>query len=294
MGIDVTINAGPDEHTSSVTATGSIQHVITDEERTTFKIGDAALKTAVEKYFGKKPNDAYVRSPTPWNDLYQSYSWPQVQTVLVPVRSEILGITSQPVIVKEQTFENNSQVTGTFNVGISDEVSNSATSSWSTGGTLSVSEEIKVKVGFLGTGAESKTTLSYSQSWGVGGSHSTTTTVGSTAGVSVELAPGQAIIARLTASRGVMKVRISYDAYLIGSVAVNYNPTFNGHHFYGLPVGNVMSAGGISNSVKSTENLEIGYYSNSKVELVDPKSGSVKFSYDLVNVTTGPLAVSLA
>jgi hypothetical protein len=38
MGIEVSIKAGTDVATSSVNASGSVQHVITDTERTTFGI----------------------------------------------------------------------------------------------------------------------------------------------------------------------------------------------------------------------------------------------------------------
>lgn len=284
MGISISIVAGEDENASSVNASGSVQHIITDDERSTFGVTDAGLKKAVGEYFGKKPNDAYLHSPTPWGDLYKTYGWKQVQTLLVVQKAEILGITSEPVIVKTQKFENNSSNKGTFNVSISETVQDTTTSSWSTGGTLTVGQKFEYKVKFLGTGGGGETSLSYSQSWGIGGSESKSTTVGSSSAVSVELDPGEAVTAELTASRGVMKVRIHYNAYLIGQSAVNYNPTFKGHHFWGLPIGSVMNGGGLTNSVKSTEDIEIGYYSNSKVELKDSKTGELKMARSLADV----------
>lgn len=275
MGIIISIVAGQDESASSVNASGSVQHIITDEERTTFRLGDKQLKDAVNAYFGKSPNDAYLHSPTPWGDLYKTYSWPQVQMVLVVQSAEILGITSEPVIVKTQEFRNNSSQKGTFNVSISETVNNTTSTNWSTGGTLSIGQKFEYGVSFLGTGAKGETSMSYSQSWGVGGGESKSVTVGSTSGVSVELDPGEAVVAELSASRGVMKVRIRYNAYLIGNTAINYNPTYKGHHFWSLGISGVMSSGGIFNSVKSTEDIEIGYYSNSKIELKDP-AGIVK------------------
>lgn len=283
MGINISIVAGQDGSASSVNASGTVQHVITDEERTTFKLGDKQLKDAVKAYFGKSPNDAYLHSPTPWGDLYKKYSWPQVQMVLVVESAEILGITSEPVIVKSQEFVNNSKQKGTFNVAISESVNNTTSSNWSTGGTLSIGQKFSYGVKFLGAGAEGETSLSYSQSWGIGGQESKSITVGSTSGVSVELDPGEAVIADLSASRGVMKVRIRYNAYLIGSTSVNYNPTFKGHHFFSLGIGGVMSAGGTANSIKSTEDIEIGYYSNSKIELKDKASGNLKSEYSMAD-----------
>ncbi|GBE74604.1 MAG: follicular epithelium yolk protein subunit [Microcystis aeruginosa L211-07] len=279
MGISISIVAGQDKSASSVNASGSVQHVITDEERTTFSLGDKQLKDAVNAYFGKSPNDAYLHSPTPWNDLYKTYGWPQVQMVLVVQSAEILGITSEPVIVKTQEFSNNSSKKGIFNVGISDQVNDTVSSNWSTGGTLHVEQMIKYEIGFLGTGGGGETTLSYEQSWGIGGQKSKEVQVGSTSGVSVELEPGETIVAELSASRGVMKVRVRYNAYLIGSTAVNYNPTYKDHHFWSLGIGGVMSAAGISNSVQSTEDIEIGYYSNSKIELKDKKTNALKASF---------------
>ncbi|MBD8489089.1 follicular epithelium yolk protein subunit [Echinicola sp. CAU 1574] len=275
MGISISIIAGKDKSVSSVNASGTVQHVITDDERTTFRLGDKQLKDAVKAYFGKSPNDAYLHSPTPWGDLYKKYSWPQVQMVLVVQSAEILGITSEPVIVKTQEFTNDSSKKGTFNVAISETLSNTTSSNWSTGGTLSVGQKISYGVEFLGSGVKGETTLSYSQSWGIGGQESKSITVGSTSGVSVTLDPGESVLAELSASRGVMKVRIKYNAYLIGNTAINYNPTYKGHHFWSLGIGGVMSSGGVKNSVQSTEDIDIGYYSNSKIELKDKTSGKL-------------------
>lgn len=283
MGIQVQIVAGTDKQSSSVVATGSVQHIITNEEVTTFGIGDNQLKNAVDKYFGKKPNDAYLHSPTPWNDLYKTYNWPQVKTILVVESAEILEVTSEPSIVASRTFTNNSSVEGTFNAGISEQITNTVTNNWSTGGTLSIGQDFEYGVSFLGIGAKGKTSMSYSQSWEVGGTHSQQISVGSESGVSVKLKPGESVESVLSASRGVMKVRITYKAYLIGNTAINYNPTFKGHHFWSLGIDAVMRSGGISNVKQYTEDIEIGYYSDAKVELMDPK-GAVKESYLMADV----------
>jgi hypothetical protein len=270
MGIQIQIIAGPDATSSSVAASGSIQHIITDTEVNTFGVNDSPLKNAVGKYFGKNPNDAFLHSPTPWNDLYKTYGWQQVTTVVVVQKAEILNIDSQPTIIATQSFKNNSTVKGTFNAGISQQVTNTVSDSWSTGGTLTIGQEIEYGIKFLGTGVTGTTSMSYSQSWEVASSHETAVTVGSTSGVTVELNPGESVNAQLTANKGSMKVRVTYQAYLIGNTAVNYNPTFKDHHFWCLDLPSVMAAGGIKNSFTYTEDLEIGYYSDSEVELKSP------------------------
>jgi hypothetical protein len=75
-----------------------------------------------------------------------------------------------------------------------------------------------------------------------------------------------------------MKVRIVYKAYLIGSTAINYNPTFKDHHFWALDIGSVMGAAGLTLTKEFTEDIEIGYYSNSKIELLNVK-GQVKATF---------------
>ncbi|MCB0428698.1 MAG: follicular epithelium yolk protein subunit [Flavobacteriales bacterium] len=278
MGLKITIKAGEDVATSSVNASGSVQHIITDKERGTFNLNDGSLKNAVEKYFGKKPNDAFLHSPTPWKDLYKTYGWPQVQTVLVVQSAEITGITSEPVIIATKTFSNKSKQKATFNAGISDQVTNTVESNWSQTSTIEVSQTISYEVGFLGSGGGGETSFSFSQAWGKGGSESKSIAVGSDSGVSVELEPGESVEAQLTASRGVMKVRIRYKAYLIGNTAVNYNPTYKGHHFWSLGINGVMNSARIQNLKEFTEDIEVGYYSNSKVELRDTQ-GALRAEY---------------
>lgn len=281
MGITINITAGSDEATSSVSASGQIRHIITDTERKTFGIEDDGLKTAVDKYFGRRPNDAYLHSPTPWGDLYKTYGWDQVETVLDVKNATITGITSEPVIVSTNTFTNNSSVGGTFNVGITDQVTNTATHTWSETNTIEVSQTISYNIGFLGTGGGGETSMSYQHSWGQETTESKTVTVGSSAGVSVYLEPGQSVEAVLTASRGVLKVRIVYKAHLEGQTAVNYNPPHRDHHFWGLDINAVMNAAGLSRTREFTEDIEVGYYSNVTVEIRDPQGKTI---------TTLPLA----
>ena len=51
----------------------------------------------------------------------------------------------------------------------------------------------------------------------------------------------------------------------------------------GLGISGVMSKGGISSSVISTEDIEIGYYSNAKIELKDRETRTLKASYMLAD-----------
>lgn len=286
-GFKVDITQGLTVDTSSVNASGAVQHVITDAEVVSFGITDKILKKAIKRYFvqpnnPREPNDAYLRSPTPWGDLYTTYNWAQVQTILVVDSATITKITSEPEIVKTQKFVNKGPVKGTFNVGIMDQVANTSSSTWSKTHTITAGQKVTYKIIWTGEGEiGGETSFSYSFAWGEGGSQTKAVTIGSQAGVSVVLEPGQGVEVQLSASRGVMKVRIVYKAYLIGYSAVNYNPTYPGpypdsHHFWALDIGEVMAADGITNLQTFTEDIEVGFYSNSKIELKDLTGGQLR------------------
>lgn len=276
-GFSIIVKAGPDAASSSVSASGSVQHIITDEERSAFGITDGPLKNAVGKYFGKNPDDAYLHSDTPWGDLYRTYGWPQVQTVLVLESATITGITATPEIIARNDFKNQSSVAGNFNASVSTQISNTESSNWSQTSTISFKETVSFNVGFEGLGqAGSAVEWGFSESFGVGGSQSKTVTVGSTQGVTVLLQPGQSVEAQLSSIRGTMKIRVVYRAYLIGDTAINYGGTYKGHHFWALPIDGVMAAAGISNSITITQDIQIGYYCNASVLLVNPQGVKVE------------------
>lgn len=274
MGIDIKIVAGKDEAASSVEVSGSMQHVITDQERGTFSLNDSQLKHAVEKYMGKKPNDAYLHSPTPWNDLYETYDWDQVNTVMVAERGEIIRLTSEQVIVKTTEFTNESSVPVEYDAQIHDSVNDTVSTNWNVGAGFSFTQSVNYGTEFFG----GETSLSFTQSWGKGGEQSKSITVGGSSGAKVTLQPGQGVVVYLSATRSMLKIRIRYKAYLIGRTAVNYNPTYKGHHFWALPIDGVMQSAGITNSISSTEDIEVGYYSSSKVVVKDKETKTLLHS----------------
>lgn len=275
MSISISIEAGKDSSSSSVKASGNVWHVIADTERSTYDIWDASLKNAIQVYRGRIPDDAFVRSPTPWGDLYRTYEWKEVTTDLAVADAYITGITSEPVIIATKTLINNSSHTADFDASISETVTYGTNNSWSSTHSIEVSQEFSYDVKFLGSGGGGSTSLSYSHEWGQEKSESKEVSVGSSSGVTVTLDPGQSVIAKLTASRGVLGVRIAYKASLSGGTAYNYSDPFEGHHFWWTNINVVMNAAHMPASRTFSEDIQVGYYSDAVVELTDNKSGLV-------------------
>ncbi|XP_063630712.1 spherulin-2A-like [Cydia splendana] len=259
---------------------GSQMDIISDQERDSFSLGDNNLKNAVNAYFGRRPNDAFLKSPTPWGDLYRTYNWNQVARTLVPKSGKVLKITSQPLIVMQQVFENNSTKPATFNVGISHSVENRVSSHWAKSAELSVEQEISYGIDIEVANLGGSTTFSYTSAWGIGAEKSEAVTIGATSSMEVLLQPGQSVTTELHATKGTIQIEMEYLASLSGAVAVNYDDVYRGHHYWALPVQTVMSHGGLKNEIMSREIIEIGFYSQSKVVVRDRKNSTKLMEVD--------------
>jgi hypothetical protein len=281
LGLTVSIVAGPDVQSSRVTASGTLMHLVTDRERATFGIGDAALKNAIGSFMGRNPDDLYVRGPTPWGDLYTTYGLEETKAILTVKSAQILDITSQPTVLNRVEFINDgNQFPVIYNVGATQEVAHTVETNWSSTHGVDFNQTISYEVGFLGTGGGGQTSLSYSYQWGQGGSESYSYTTGTSQGATVEVPPQGAVEAVLSASRGTMRVRIRYNVSLQGMVAANYYPRHQDHHFWFWNLADVMAYAGISNSREYVEDIEIGYFANARVVIRDiEKVEQIYFSY---------------
>ncbi|XP_059047957.1 spherulin-2A-like [Achroia grisella] len=276
--IKVNVVASDNEAEREVKFSGRNTAIISDKERNTFQLSDNNLKDAVRAFFGQRPDDAFLRSPTPWGDLYQTYGWPQVTRTLTPRRARVLQVSSNPSIVLRQHFENNSTSSGTFKAQIKQEVKNTVTSTWQKGGELSIGQDIEYGFDIKVLSVGGKTSFSYTSKWGESVSRSETVTVGSESRVEIHLEPGQKVIAELYATRGTMQIQVDYDATLSGSTAVNYSKKYNGHHFWALNINSVMRAGGLKSFAESHEVINLGYYSDSNIVIRDSKSNNILYN----------------
>ena len=181
------------------------------------------------------------------------------------VEAKITDISSAPLILKEQVFKNNSTKTASFDVSISDSVSNTIESNWSDTVGMTASQKVTYKAFF----GEGETAVTLSSDFERGGSNSKTVTVGQSSGVQLDLGPGESVKALLSAAKGTMKVRVIFEAYLSGAAAINYNPTYKEHHFWAPDINGVRQAAGMASTVKIVNDIQVSYFSNGEITLDD-------------------------
>ena len=161
----VNIRAGATIEDCIATVQGSSQELISaNDNANTAKFGlndDDTRKRLVEKSFGRWPDDLYLTSPTPWNDLYNSYGWQQVTTNLQVLSATVSSFKSSLQAVNTVTLHNSGSVEATFHADVSKTVSNTTSSSWSSENSVSVKQMFKCDISFLGTGGGGETSFSY-------------------------------------------------------------------------------------------------------------------------------------
>lgn len=263
-GISVNIKAGLTAANSAVTAVGTVAHPITATERSAYGIDDGSLIGAV----GRSAGDDFVIKL--WLDGVNP-----VLTTVTAQSAEILSVASAVKTVATRSFVNNSSVKATFDCSTTEEVSDTMESNWSETGGITVTQEFEYGVSILGAGGEGTTSISYSHSWGQGGSQSKGITLGSNQGVTVDLEPGKGVKATLVASRGVLKVRVTYLASVAGTVSYNRAVFVDLGRVYTIDLVRVMNDANIATSCVITEDLEVGYYTDAKIILTD-SAGNVQ------------------
>ncbi|KAJ0170574.1 hypothetical protein K1T71_013945 [Dendrolimus kikuchii] len=271
--LSIDISTDPDDKDVSIEYSGIEISVITDEDISLFNIDTANLKAAFKKHYGKVPSNIYLKSPTPWGDLYETYKWEQVTKVLSVKSARVKSNVRNPIVVLTQDFVNLSNNTVKVNTGISHTVENTLTTSWNKEKEFTVSQEFEYDVNFLFGKAQGTTAFSYTTTWGTGAEQSETTTIGSTSAVETELAPGKAVTAILSANAGILEIEVIYKMSLRGNVAVNFKKAFRDHHFWGPPIQNVMASGGIDNEVTVYETIKFGYHVDASLKVFDRSTG---------------------
>ncbi|XP_004923162.1 uncharacterized protein LOC101742872 [Bombyx mori] len=258
---------------NQIQISGCNSDVISDTETLTFNLTDANLKNAVEKLFGRKPDDVFLKSPTPWGDLYETYSWEEVERHFRPQRA-IKNIIKNKMVVLSQQFYNNQGNSTVFSVKIEDKIENYVASKWTKAQELTVNDYITYDIK-LDDFPRILFIANYNQN------AKKYEVVKIDANINVHLEPNQHIKAELAANITTIEVIIDYEAHLTGLTAVNYVRKYDNHHFWGLDINTVMAASRLKPTVKVMEEITIEYYSDAKIIITDQNTSDVLNTYSV-------------
>lgn len=266
MTFRININTGSDKNTPSVTGEGSITELLPMDERKTWTLEGNPFNDLIHDFAGRYPTDNYIGSPTPWGDLYKTYGWHPVQRHLKVVDVNILEHITKPEIISTAIFKNESKIKGEFNAGISKDITNTVSLKKSSNHTLSIGRTISA--GFkIGIEFSADLNMQYSYNWGEEKTETTTTKLGTNAGIKVDLEPGQAVKSVLMANAGYLLVRVEFEASLSGDIATNYATPLNGHHFLAFSVNDVRRKSKLPDTIKIVQDIEVRFYTDATIEL---------------------------
>lgn len=254
-------------------AYGFFDHIITDQEIESFGVQGTVLKGVIRSLCGKEPNDVYLHSPTPWGDLYKTYEWDQIQTFSMFRTQPIVEAVNTDHVLKDQkTIVNDEKEKKSFEVVFSSEYDDYIESlKWSGNfpcpGFAEKKNYISYKTTFPSVDPQGETlTLNSRMPVGVNESFHLEGTTETRK--TIELEPGQSARAEYYVDVYTAKIKVPFKIYVQGAVAMNYNPTYQGHHFYGIPIETLMNGAGIPNDYSYEQEIAVCFCANPRIEIV--------------------------
>lgn len=254
MGVTISIEPGLTADDSKIVATGEDIQPIGGGGLEAWGIDDDVVKRAVwawTKSINQQRQilmwdvaddpDGFARFPQVGVDgraIEQSALPPRV--VMKPTHAEILEITSQPEIVDKQIFDARSESEPTdFHAAISDSVTNSVETNWSSSVSIGVSTTVEVEVGtdIIDAKAKRSLTISMDTSYGRGGSKASSTSLGVDTQIREELKPGELAVAALSVSRGTLTAAVDFATILTGCIRLVFANKHHKHPFWVTPAG---------------------------------------------------------
>lgn len=271
--ITIDLEAGDDISDFIINYSGYEENIITDEFISLFNIERNNLRLAVKSFYGTLPRDVFLKSPTPWGDLYKTYNWEEIRTILRVSGVRIKRNSFKKTVVLSHDFENPSNLTIKVNAGLSQSVENTITTTWSQSKEFSVAQEFEYDFSVIFAKTSGTTEISFTSTYGKSEERSESVTIGSTSAVEIELKPGQSATAVLTAKKSELEIEVVYVATLRGNVAVNFRKSYKGHHFYGPSVIAVLKSAGLETEIMTYETIKLGTFMEASLKVFDKETG---------------------
>ncbi|XP_063538173.1 spherulin-2A-like [Cydia strobilella] len=248
---------------SSVRFTGTDRNIISDIEMKSFNITSSNLKAAVRGYSGGSPNGVFVKSPTPWGNLYERFNWTEVTRVTNVKRAMITNIATEAVTLSKSNCinqSNNSEIVCDVKADVDNYVKNNFT-----GKRMSINAEYHIDLVCL----HRKLVLR------LGVNNFTEDPMNLQIKDKITLESSQTAVYVLNATKVNIDVLVDYESSVFGDVAANFNPRYKGHHFWVYNLRELIAVGsGSMSAVQKNSNLiTMEYFINAFAYAVDQNTG---------------------
>jgi hypothetical protein len=245
---------------------GAMIRLTTDADRKLFGMTDNSVKDAINRFFGRRPDDVFYNDPVTWGNLYEQYGWPPITLTLRPVSAVFTGIEVTNSALAKHEVTNNTDKVVQVDVAFTTQKDNTAETNWSQTTSLSVTQSVSFGIKFFGA----DTSISFTQDWQKGGSHAQTISVGSSVSIFYDLDPQETIVVTNWGDIGTASVKVTYFASLSGLVFANYGNKYQNHHFWGLDINGVLNTLGVSNRIEIVQNIKLDSYLYTKTSIGYP------------------------
>lgn len=264
----IDIHASQTVPATVITTKGSSQKVITPKDIGAFQLTTSILKKGVYKLTGEQKRQSthvFIRSPTPWHDLYTTYGWKQVNTVVKPIKTTIINIKKETDVILNQKAVYGGPEPSEHKVTLPTKVENNVTIYWNKD-TKPFKGDIEYNINFDGIGNTTK--FKMNSTWNTNLLERNVGVV-SPSVVELRLEPQQNSSVTLTATKVSVNLEVEFIAILDGTVVANFEEAINGHHFFAYDVGSVAQAANFSDTIATKVNIGIEFYTDSKVSVDD-------------------------
>ena len=234
------------------------------------------LWAAINKVFGRVPNDAWCTMPTGpqhGGGAFQAWRTPECQVKQTFKSAKLVSLDAKPEILSAVLHDNSdNDKEASFHAGLTREISDTAERTHETHWTAGYSLTVGVEVGNEASGVKASVEQTFSFEGGESKSEtkSMTHTLSAEMSSDVVVDPHQKKRSVLYAAFGKAVIDVTYDLELIGNVYIYYKKSLHnmGHHVF-CNVDRLIDARphAFKKHAEATERIEIGVYGDSYVRV---------------------------
>ncbi|XP_063384751.1 spherulin-2A-like [Cydia fagiglandana] len=252
------VKAAAAKNESSVTINGTDRNIISDIEMKSFNMTTSKLMAAVRAYSGGRPEGVFVKSPTPWGNLYEKFNWTEVTRVTDVKRAEIINFATEVVTLSKYNCINQSNST-VIVCDIKTDVNNYVSNNF-TGKRMSINADYNVNLVNLNR----KLVLR------LGVNNFTEDAMNLQIEDKISLKPSQSAVYVLNATKVNIDVLVDYESSVFGHVAANFYLRYKGHHFWVYNVRELIETVGSMSAVqRNTDIITIEYFIDAFAYAID-------------------------